>query len=44
MRLHAAGDHVAAAALCTDLLACKDQLLKLLDALQQAALMKIEPL
>lgn len=41
MRLHAQGERDAAAELCAELLACKDQMLKLLDELQQAALMKI---
>ncbi|MDD2811545.1 EAL domain-containing protein, partial [Rhodoferax sp.] len=41
LRLHAAGDAAGAATVSTQLLAQKDQLLKLLDALQQAALMKI---
>lgn len=44
LQLHAAGEHVAAVELCAQLLACKDQLLKLLEDLQQAALMKSTPL
>lgn len=44
MQLHAAGELAAAAELCASLLACKDQLLLLLDDLQQAALMKITSL
>ncbi len=44
MQLHAAGELAAAAELCAKLLACKDQLLLLLDDLQKAALMKITSL
>jgi len=41
LRLHAQGQTDAAAQACTELLATKDHMLKLLDELQQAALMKI---
>jgi EAL domain-containing protein (putative c-di-GMP-specific phosphodiesterase class I) len=41
MQLHAAGELAAAAELCAELLAGKDQLLRLLDDLQQVTLMKI---
>ena len=44
VRLHAAGDVDPVADLCAALLSHKDQLLKLLDDLQQAALMKITSL
>jgi len=41
LRLHAQGQADAAAQACTELLATKDHMLKLLDELQHAALMKI---
>ena len=41
LQLHADGQIEAAAGLCAELLACKDQLLDLLKALQQAGLVKI---